>query len=160
VRNLVEEKETRIQEGLKMMGLSNVVFWLSWAITYALMMLISSAILTAILSGGLFNVLSPALVFFICFFFSLSTISLAIVRVINSSFNLRSVSDDLLRYVVFLSFFGLSLSPHSSLRPKLLVFCRSSCCSSCSFRSLRYISIKPLLSIHLAFMPHELTADL
>jgi hypothetical protein len=76
---MVEEKENRIKEGLKMMGLSNIVFWLSWGITYMIMMLITSIILTLMLSRGLFDVLSPALVFFVFFFFSLATIALAIV---------------------------------------------------------------------------------
>jgi ATP-binding cassette subfamily A (ABC1) protein 3 len=69
-----------------MMGLSNAVFWLSWAITYSIQFLISCIIVTLILYKGFFAYVSFAVSFFIFILFSLSTVSLAIVRILFSCF--------------------------------------------------------------------------
>lgn len=47
--NLVTEKEKKIKEGMKMMGLSDSAFWLSWFITYGIIML-ATVLFTSIIS--------------------------------------------------------------------------------------------------------------
>ena len=47
--NLVTEKEKKIKEGMKMMGLSDMAFWLSWFITYGIIMLVT-VLITAVIS--------------------------------------------------------------------------------------------------------------
>lgn len=46
---IVGEKETKIKEGMKIMGLRDSVFWLSWFIIYALFVLVLSVISTVLL---------------------------------------------------------------------------------------------------------------
>ena len=46
VRNVVQEKEDRIKEGMQIMGLSNAAFWLSWIVTYLAMMIVTSGLMT------------------------------------------------------------------------------------------------------------------
>ncbi len=42
IKKLLMEKELRIREGMKMMGMTNLSFYLSWIITYFIMMFIVS----------------------------------------------------------------------------------------------------------------------
>lgn len=46
--NIVKEKELKIKDGLLMAGIHSSVFWLSWLFLYAIIMLISSLIITLI----------------------------------------------------------------------------------------------------------------
>ncbi|TPX56028.1 hypothetical protein SpCBS45565_g08461 [Spizellomyces sp. 'palustris'] len=47
--NLVTEKEKKIKEGMLMMGLHPVAFWLSWAVTYAGTLLVVVLLITAVI---------------------------------------------------------------------------------------------------------------
>jgi ATP-binding cassette subfamily A (ABC1) protein 3 len=40
VKKLLTEKELKIREGMKMMGMSNSSFYLSWVITYFILLLV------------------------------------------------------------------------------------------------------------------------
>ena len=48
---LLYEKEKKLKEGMKMMGLSNSSFYLSWIITYIIIYTIISIIATILLSN-------------------------------------------------------------------------------------------------------------
>ena len=48
VRNLVDEKERRIREGAKMMGMRDSAFFMSWFFTYAIMLTIAAVLSVAI----------------------------------------------------------------------------------------------------------------
>lgn len=50
VRKLLVEKENRIKEGMKMMGMTNFSFYMSWVLTYFLMMLIITLVITYIVA--------------------------------------------------------------------------------------------------------------
>jgi len=52
---LLLEKEKKIKEGMKIMGMSNSSFYLSWLISYALIYLMSSIIITLILKATIFS---------------------------------------------------------------------------------------------------------
>ena len=56
VKGIVYEKERRLKEVMKVMGLSNGVHWLAWFITCFIMMLVSILLLLAILKVNLFVV--------------------------------------------------------------------------------------------------------
>lgn len=49
VKGVVAEKEARLKETLRIMGLRNAVFWLSWAASFGLPLAISSLFLALIL---------------------------------------------------------------------------------------------------------------
>ena len=49
VQNIVYEKERRLKEFMKMMGLSNIVHWIAWFITSLCSISITVALLTMIL---------------------------------------------------------------------------------------------------------------
>ena len=51
---LLYEKEKKLREGMKMMGLTNTSFYLSWIITYFVIYTIISIIATLLLSNILF----------------------------------------------------------------------------------------------------------
>ena len=75
---VVFEKEKRIKESLKMIGLHDSVFWLSWFLIYAASTLLTSAILAVLVNLLLFDELQAyLLVFLIIYLFSLSMIMLA-----------------------------------------------------------------------------------
>jgi ATP-binding cassette subfamily A (ABC1) protein 3 len=77
VRNIVEEKEKKIKEGMKMMGLTNWTFWASWALTYILLFTILCVVMILVSKKSIFPYSDGALIFFFFFSFSLSLISLA-----------------------------------------------------------------------------------
>ena len=54
ISNLVKEKELRIKEGLKMMGLTDAAHTMSWIFHFVVLFLCTS-ILMVLLSGGLFE---------------------------------------------------------------------------------------------------------
>jgi len=49
VKDIVYEKERRLKEVMKVMGLGNAVHWLSWFITSCIMMLLSVLLLVVVL---------------------------------------------------------------------------------------------------------------
>ncbi|ONK78401.1 uncharacterized protein A4U43_C02F18390 [Asparagus officinalis] len=73
----VFEKEHKIKEGLRMMGLKDETFYLSWFITYCLQFAISSAIITACTMSSLFLYSDKSLVFTYFFVFGLSAVMLS-----------------------------------------------------------------------------------
>lgn len=49
VKGVVAEKEARLKETLRIMGLRNLVYWLSWAVSFGLLLAVSALFLTLIL---------------------------------------------------------------------------------------------------------------
>lgn len=49
VKGVVQEKEARLKETVRMMGLKSSIYWLSWAISSTLPLAVSAALLTIIL---------------------------------------------------------------------------------------------------------------
>uniref|UniRef100_A0A1I8FY41 ABC transporter domain-containing protein n=1 Tax=Macrostomum lignano TaxID=282301 RepID=A0A1I8FY41_9PLAT len=75
VNAIVYEKETRLKEMMKIMGLSDGVHWISWFITSLAIMSIASALMTLLLSMGKIIIYSnPLLLFFFIVSFVVSTI--------------------------------------------------------------------------------------
>ena len=54
ISSLVKEKELRIKEGLKMMGLTNAAHTVSWIFHFVILFFCTS-VLMVIVSGGLFE---------------------------------------------------------------------------------------------------------
>ncbi|CAK8683815.1 unnamed protein product [Clavelina lepadiformis] len=71
--NVVIEKQRKIKEAMKMMGLSNVALWLSWAITYGLIILVMTLVMTIIaVFGQLFPNSNFLIVFLLFYLYGLS----------------------------------------------------------------------------------------
>ena len=63
INGIIREKESRIREGMKIMGLSNAAFYLSWFITYTIIFTVISFFISLLLVGGLFKLSSFGWVF-------------------------------------------------------------------------------------------------
>lgn len=46
VKNIVAEKEARLKETVRIMGLRSVIYWLSWVVSCGLLLAISAPLLT------------------------------------------------------------------------------------------------------------------
>ncbi|NWR80571.1 ABCA1 protein, partial [Centropus unirufus] len=79
IKGVVHEKETRLKETMKTMGLSNGILWLSWFLSSFIPFLLSSALLApTCLNPQLGNILpysDPAVIFLFLGTFSVATIS-------------------------------------------------------------------------------------
>jgi len=76
VRALVHEKETRIREGMRMMGLASNTYNVSWLIVLLLQMALTSLLMTRSASESIFQYSEDSLVFIYFLSFSLSLVSL------------------------------------------------------------------------------------
>ena len=78
VVNLVQEKEKKLKDIMRIMGMSDVAYWLSWFLTYAIILLLASLILTGILvSVRVFSDSSYVLLAIILYLYGLSIIMFA-----------------------------------------------------------------------------------
>ena len=78
VRAVVEEKEKRLKEAMKMMGLASWVHWVAWWLKVFLVMMPSIVALTIIcVAGGLFPDTSPGLLLIFFMLYATSTIGMA-----------------------------------------------------------------------------------
>ncbi|KAM6231600.1 phospholipid-transporting ATPase ABCA7 [Spheniscus humboldti] len=76
IKGVVHEKETRLKETMKTMGLSSGILWLSWFLSSFLPFLLSSALLVLILKlGNILPYSDPAVIFLFLGTFSVATIS-------------------------------------------------------------------------------------
>ncbi|XP_061217997.1 phospholipid-transporting ATPase ABCA7 [Neopsephotus bourkii] len=76
IKGVVHEKETRLKETMKTMGLSNGILWLSWFLSSFIPFLLSSALLVLILKlGNILPYSDPAVIFLFLGTFSVATIS-------------------------------------------------------------------------------------
>ena len=63
ISNIVSEKETKARESMKMMGLSDFSYWLSWFVYYFIIVLIISIACTIILSANVFKYSNRGIIF-------------------------------------------------------------------------------------------------
>uniref|UniRef100_A0A7N6FL20 P-type phospholipid transporter n=1 Tax=Anabas testudineus TaxID=64144 RepID=A0A7N6FL20_ANATE len=75
VKSIVLEKELRLKESLKVMGVTNGVIWSTWFIDSFIMMGTSTALLTIIIMGGrVLNYSNPIILFLFLLTFTTATI--------------------------------------------------------------------------------------
>jgi len=77
VKSIVEEKSLGLKEGLRIVGLTDGVFWASWISTYFIEFFICACFLVDVLSRYVFTNSSGFLIFLWAFGFMLSMISMA-----------------------------------------------------------------------------------
>ncbi len=109
IRGIVVEKETKLREGMRMMGLQYVSLYLSWFFTYGIMFTITSVCITLMTHGALFSRSDSTLVFAYFFLFSLSIIAYCfVVSVIFSRAKTASTAGVVIFFMGFFPYFGVS----------------------------------------------------
>jgi hypothetical protein len=81
VSKLAEEKEGKSREGMKMMGLKDSSYFLSWFVFHLILMIIMAALITSMCSINLFPNSNKLLIFLHMFFFGLSLFGFSLVVV-------------------------------------------------------------------------------
>ncbi|CAL8279233.1 unnamed protein product [Lota lota] len=104
VKSIVLEKELRLRETLKAMGVANGVIWYTWFIDSFLMMTASTALLTAIIMGGkVLNYSDPLLVFLFLLTFTVATIMQCfLLSVFFNKANLAAACSGILYFTLYL----------------------------------------------------------
>uniref|UniRef100_A0A3B4ZGQ4 P-type phospholipid transporter n=1 Tax=Stegastes partitus TaxID=144197 RepID=A0A3B4ZGQ4_9TELE len=104
VKNIVLEKELRLKETLKAMGVDNGVIWYTWFIDSFIMMTASTALLTSIIMGGkVLNYSNPILVFFFLLTFTVATIlQCFLMSVFFSKANLAAACSGIIYFTLYL----------------------------------------------------------
>ncbi|KAL3988763.1 ATP-dependent DNA helicase 2 subunit 1 [Sarotherodon galilaeus] len=104
VKSIVLEKELRLKETLKAMGVSNGVIWYTWFIDSFLMMTASTVLLTSIVMGGkVLNYSDPILVFFFLMTFTVATIMQCfLMSVFFNKANLAAACSGIVYFTLYL----------------------------------------------------------
>ncbi|KAK3577511.1 hypothetical protein CHS0354_026468 [Potamilus streckersoni] len=103
VQSIVYEKEQRLKEVMKMMGLNNAVHWCAWFTTAFLQMTVTMGILTAMLKfGKVLNYSNPLLVFTVLEVFAIATISFSFL--VSSLYSKAKVAAACAGIVYFLTY--------------------------------------------------------
>eukprot|EP00794_Sanderia_malayensis_P008046 gene8046-8908_t len=106
IKSIVYEKESRLKEVMKVMGLSNSVHWAAWFITSLLFILISVILLCIVMKVG--NVLlnsNPLIVFWVLASFGIATISLScLISVFFSNANISAACGGIIYLATYLPF--------------------------------------------------------
>lgn len=102
VRAVVLDKELRIKEGMKMMGLTDTVYNLSWLITVLLQMTVVSILITLITASSVFEYSNKVYVFFYFEVFSIAVMNMCFLMATLFS---RSKTAALLGPVIFFATF-------------------------------------------------------
>ncbi|XP_028282913.1 retinal-specific ATP-binding cassette transporter-like [Parambassis ranga] len=104
VKSIVLEKELRLKETLKAMGVDNGVIWYTWFIDSFTMMTMSTALLTFIIMGGkVLNYSDPILVFFFLLTFTIATIMQCfLMSVFFNKANLAAACSGIIYFTLYL----------------------------------------------------------
>ena len=94
VRGLVHEKETRIREGMRMMGLNFAPLYAAWFITYGMVFFLIALLIAVVSSPHLFSRSDPSLIFVFFFLFGLDIIGYCFL--ISVMFNKAKTASKLL----------------------------------------------------------------
>jgi ABC-2 family transporter protein len=81
VSKFAEEKESKSREGMKMMGLKDSTYFLSWFVFYAVIIIVMSTVITLMVSINLFPNSNKFLIFMMSFFYGLSLFGFSLVVV-------------------------------------------------------------------------------
>jgi hypothetical protein len=81
VSKLAEEKENKSREGMKMMGLKDTSYFLSWFVFYLIINLVQAALITAMVCINLFVNSSKTLIFLHSFMYGVSLFGFAVIVV-------------------------------------------------------------------------------
>uniref|UniRef100_A0A8C7YEB2 ATP-binding cassette, sub-family A (ABC1), member 3b n=1 Tax=Oryzias sinensis TaxID=183150 RepID=A0A8C7YEB2_9TELE len=108
VRAVVQEKERKLKEYMRMMGLSNWLHWSAWFLMFFLFLSISVFFVTVLLciqvspNGAVLTYSDPTLVFFFLLLFTVATISFSFM--ISAFFSRANVAAAAGGFIYFLSY--------------------------------------------------------
>uniref|UniRef100_A0A8B9HX73 P-type phospholipid transporter n=1 Tax=Astyanax mexicanus TaxID=7994 RepID=A0A8B9HX73_ASTMX len=104
VKSIVLEKEMRLKETLKAMGVTNAVIWYTWFIDSFIMMTSSTALLTIIVMiGKVLNYSNPIILFFFLLTFSTATIMQCfLMSVFFNKANLAAACSGIIYFTLYL----------------------------------------------------------
>ncbi|KAF5880153.1 retinal-specific ATP-binding cassette transporter-like isoform X2, partial [Clarias magur] len=104
VKSIVLEKELRLKETLKVMGVTNGVIWCTWFLDSFLTMTFSTALLTfIIMTGKVLNYSNPIILFFFLLTFTLATIMLCfLMSVFFNKANLAAACSSIVYFTLYL----------------------------------------------------------
>eukprot|EP00742_Colponemidia_sp_Colp-10_P004062 GILJ01004335.1.p1 GENE.GILJ01004335.1~~GILJ01004335.1.p1 ORF type:complete len:1795 (+),score=302.12 GILJ01004335.1:677-5386(+) len=110
ISGIVLEKESKIREGMRMMGLRDFAFYGSWYITYAIIFLIVAIVLTIVSQAGkVFSNSNPAIIFFYFWLFGLASMAYCFfISVFFSRGKTASTVGVLCFFASFFVFFAVS----------------------------------------------------
>ncbi|XP_054722736.1 ATP-binding cassette sub-family A member 2-like [Uloborus diversus] len=111
VQNIVYEKEQRLKEVMKTMGLNSAVHWLAWFITSFLQMTITAALLTVILKYGLVLTYSnPLLIFLMLEIFVVANIAFSfLVSVLYSKAKLAAACAGIIYFLTYVPYMYIAV---------------------------------------------------
>ena len=104
VRGILKEKESKAREGMRMMGMSDSSFYLSWIIYYLLVTFVISLICNLILKASIFKHSDYFLMFLVHWIYG---ISLIFQGIFVTSFFTNSKMGVVFGIVLFISLYGL-----------------------------------------------------
>ncbi|XP_043916268.1 phospholipid-transporting ATPase ABCA1-like [Protopterus annectens] len=104
IKGIVYEKEARLKEMVRMMGLSNGTYWLSWFISSVIPLIVSAFGLTLILKfGKILHYSDPSVLFIFLIVFCIATISECFfISVFFSKANLAAACGGIIYFVLYL----------------------------------------------------------
>ncbi|KAH3872038.1 phospholipid-transporting ATPase ABCA3-like isoform X2 [Dreissena polymorpha] len=111
VKDVVHEKERKLKESMKMMGLNNWLHWAAWFVKYLLFLCITVAVMTLFLcvgtaKGPVIGKTDPSVVFVYLLVYSVSTISFCFaVSVFFSKANSGAAAGGILFFVTYIPYF-------------------------------------------------------
>lgn len=111
VQAIVYEKEQRLKEVMKMMGLSNAVHWVAWFITSLVVMSITVSLLVAILKyGKVLYSSDPLVVWVFLMMFAIVTIVFCfLISVLFSKAKLASACGGIIYFLTYLPYVFISI---------------------------------------------------
>ncbi|XP_041823569.1 retinal-specific phospholipid-transporting ATPase ABCA4-like [Melanotaenia boesemani] len=124
VKSIVLEKELRLKETLKAMGVTNGVIWSTWFIDSFIMMGTSTALLTAIIMGGrVLNYSNPFILFLFLLTFTTATIMQCfLLSVFFNQANLAAACCGIVYFTLYLPhIFCFAWQDHITKDMKILV---------------------------------------
>ncbi|XP_052266535.1 phospholipid-transporting ATPase ABCA3-like isoform X2 [Dreissena polymorpha] len=111
VKDVVHEKERKLKESMKMMGLNNWLHWTAWFVKYLLFLCITVGVMTLLLcvgtaKGPVIGKTDPSVVFVYLIVYSVSTISFCFaVSVFFSKANSGAAAGGFLFFVTYIPYF-------------------------------------------------------
>lgn len=125
VKAVVYEKELRLKEAMKMMGLSSWIHWTGSFITAATIVSSSAVVVTGLLSGGaIFPQSDPLLVFTLIELFAVSSVTFSfLVSTFFSKAKVASACSGIIYFTAYLPYIFLNRNESTLTKPEKFVMC-------------------------------------